>query len=530
MPILLSLFFWLAPVTVVHAANGFLEALAAVPSDNATGPRVEAGLIVKDLQQYRQWVTRYRKSMQRSHAGNIHFSSAQLQKTWGFDPFAELDRFVALVAPLVGTTPAGIIVCTNADAPALQFFVKAQAGLDKRLAQVAAAKNAPWSVRLSDGTWTFSVGDQTFPAQFSEGWLRVGAVQLMPDSQKGEPLFSKEMESLLQQDDVVLFARGGGMLGRLLGSEKDPTAAGLLSSLRALAMTWKTDGDKTTTSRILVDAPVVADLQKVAEPQKDQSPLHRLWGSEVMTLVSLNLPTSLLAAGQLPMIDLLKKVSAESSTELLALYGRLTGRMSYADFGRPGDWGLALETNDAQSAASFVPTLQRELKKAFETAGFSGFDDYFHLSNQTPPRLQIRPDPDVAGFHIGSVGKTIVVLRQRSRFEQIMNTTQKGEVAGPVTPAVGSLLRRNSIATGYAVLGTDGAFFDLMTWVAAAVNIYWKKYGTEIFGNPALNALMQRLPLTVSTGAFASMVTYDVGVQLDVTNGIVVLNVVTSEI
>ncbi len=483
--------------------------------------------MARDLSQLAGWAESFRALMQKGPAGRAFVDAATQKQMWGFDGFAELARLAKLAQPDGKPAPAALVVVSKNRDGILELMLKVAPGFEERLAAaMASPQPPPWRGAPSSQGLAFSWGKQKASAVLgADGWLRIFAEpqgRALKHGRTDAPL-SADFGRRIDDSDVALLARAGGRLEReiLRGIN-----TGVLQGLRAAAITWKTDGDRTQTTRLFIDADGIAAVRPMVRDAGLANTLVRQWDKEATAFVSLAVPRHLLQS-LVPVAQVaLGDGEYALPPALVQALGQTSGQLALVSFGSPGDWVLAVETTGEQAAALAVPALAAWLAKLRGAP----------LAPEALPPLpdsvlHWRPDPALVGMRVARLGSTVVVVGQGARLKELYSERQArpaGFLAGPLTPPVRAALSEPAILSAYAVLGSSDAFFDLATLYWSAMKVVLRKELARKLG--PLEGILDRMPLILAAMGFRSMLTYDLTLSADVEGSIATVKLLASDI
>ena len=525
-----------APAAPAHAS------LDALPSSLDGASRIEAALLFRDLRSYRATWTRSQATLRETRAGREWLDATAA--SGGLDAFAELSRLVDLAAPGGGPVPAAITIYSLSGNLAFQAQILGEPGLRDRLLAPAPADAASpaWTAGMRGDALEIRAGGTTLAARIDDrGWLRIAPEAVMLHG--GAPVrpFGQTMARWALDSDILLFVQGGGMLAAAAAANMEPgMGAEVIGNLSSAAVTWKSDGDKTMAVRLLLDSPMLGQLGSAFRKPDLANSLTRIWGREALGFVSLTLPTQMLA----PFVPLLQKGLAESAAPMPDAVAsgltRLEGRVGAAWFGSPSDWAIGLQMSDPKTAAAMVPAMQQWVR-ALASKELPGLADAFvqdKVEGVPDPTFLLRPDPAVEGPRVTNLGSTLAVVRDKSRLVKLHQAAAGAEpsdiTTGPLTPLMQETLRRPALLLGYAVLGYDGSWAEIHAWVAKAAEA-WLASAPPGEGPLAelpdwAAGMTKRLPAGFIAGLHANLLSYDIAVALDLDDGVVVGQILGSEL
>lgn len=526
--------------------------LDALPGSPQGEVYLEAIAAIDDLRVVLDWQT---KTLE-PYFGRTPFTRAQLdpavqKENLGFDFVTEAKRWVALAAPRGGPVPVALAVFSREGQLGVQLMVKVAPGFAERLgAEGDTPLGAPWRGRVDGERLLFSYGEQVWEGRVDQaGWLRVAPSAEMLLGSAGRPtrLFSEDVQRWLGKSPLVAAVFGGGTIAEMMGAAvSDVSTQELLRGVRSFTMSAELSEGATWSMRMLVDSPHIEQFGALLRaPDLANTPV-KLWDAEASSLLSFAVPQSLLMSvlgfGQMMLGDSPFAIPDDLGMAL----SKLAGRVSFAGFGSPGDWGVGLELTDPRAAAAMVPALQSYLsglssRAGVEPAGLILMQPFPALGAEA---LLVRPDELLEGVRVASVGSTVVAVRQKSRLPKLIAqrdasaaqaSGEAGFLAQPLTPKMRELLRRPAIVQGYFVSGSDGSLVDWLVWPSKAIESIAKVQhlalntapGSELLGAPSS---LQRLPLRMALAAHAMALIYDFAFSADVDGSVLVFELASSQI
>lgn len=538
---------WLpAAPALAAAAAPSQQPFAALPQDPAHGVRLEAALTVRDLRTYQSWSRHTRALLTELPVGRALYDPNNNDNLLGFDLLQEVSKLVALAAPSGAPVPAALAVYSREGELGIQAMLLVEDGFAQRVQQALAGANPP-SFRATgpDSALELTFAGETFSGKVgADHWLRIAPdMPLLVEGTTTTPLFDQAMQRALASADAVLFILGDGLLhNRLTSLIPSPAVRALAQNARAAALTWNTDGVKTSELRVILDTPAlepfVAALRKKDIPDR----LTRHLDADVVSFMSLALPPVLLQAvvpwAQARLSDPPYNVPAD----VLAGLRHLDGRLGWVAYDSPGDWAIAAELKTAEHTTALIGALQawaQVLAKALTPGATQEFALEAFAGSPTPV-FHLRPDPSLEGPYVAAIGNTIFFVQQHSRLSALFaadaaqsaadSAAPGGLLAGPLTPGTQALLARGHMLQGYMVLGSDGAWLDYLVWGAGRLQSAVARENQRLETGPHLNRLLSRVPKILALASYLWLRTYDLALAADVSGSLVTLQLNSSEI
>ncbi|MCP5042162.1 MAG: hypothetical protein GY944_14130, partial [bacterium] len=84
----------------------------------------------------------------------------------------------------------------------------------------------------------------------------------------------------------------------------------------------------------------------------------------------------------------------------------------------------------------------------------------------------------IEGFRVANVGATLVIVPQKSRLANLVDTAKKppadGSVdLGPLTPPMQAVIDQPAIGLGYLLMSDDGTLLNYVAWLmSGGYNIF----------------------------------------------------------
>ncbi|OGQ91799.1 MAG: hypothetical protein A2289_10095 [Deltaproteobacteria bacterium RIFOXYA12_FULL_58_15] len=518
------------------------DVLAALPDDPQIGLRLEAALVFRDLRTFVRNTERSREVLRQTKLGNEFYTQQRQQQALGFDPFEELKSIIALTNPSGQPVPAGVAAFSGPMGPGAQLLLHVEAGAIERLASALGSANPPaWKGRVVDGALQIDVGNATFIGKVDEnGWLRIGPTEPMLVDGNGTQFFETKMSKWTQDCDGLLFARGGGMLAGMLASRADGPVAPLLQSMRAIAVGWKHDGEKTSITRLLVDIPELEQIREVARPPELANSLAAVWGDHLSGFGSISLPpvfTTML----LPILQReLQSSDIQLPDELTQGLALLDGRIGFVSFDAPGDWALGIGFKDANAVTALIPAMKDWWVQVAAKLETDVSDNYaLEAIEGAGPVLHMRPGVGLEGPRMAAIGNTLVVVNAKHRLDTLLQrqktlTEKPSEarpVAGPVTAPIRDALNSPAMILGYMLASSEGDVFEYLSWTmgSALQGALTATMGSNPYFD-LLKKVANQLPTYLVLEGITWSLMYDMTLWADLDGSVLVVQLLNSEI
>ncbi len=543
-----------APVAFLLAFSGLSAARGAgtfafdgLPTVSE-GQHIEAILLLDDLRELRGKLELQRALIARTTFGREYVKAEHQRALLGVDLYGEIDRLLALAAPKGGKVPVvGAVVSEGEGTMHAQLAIKVEDGALERLAK--APSESAIAFTNDNGALKVTMRGITLPAKVDGGWLRIGATDasLALTGSKALTALPDGVARWAKDSQLVLAALGGGMISSGLAKAfaDNPMAQNMVNEAKALAVTMRIDSDLSQVARIVLDSEAVRQMAPMVKAQGRPASAAAHWDSEALTAVSIAVPPMLLT-GALTLAQMeVPEIADPSVQEVIKAAQAVNGRLSLATFGAPGDWAMAADFIDAQSAQAFVDSSAKALKALLDRYGVE--PGLMRLEGKQGAQLvKLRPDVTLTDSTVVALDNSVVAARQRVRVERLtdLRTAKKGKslLDGPLTPAVREVLERPGILQAYMVTGYDGTTLEWFYWPAKIAEVALKQmrdilpkdaldpnlYGAA-FASPA-SMTVSRLPLTLAVGGFGLASVYDYAVALDVDDNALVLQFAGSQL
>ncbi len=489
----------------------------ALPDGGGTDGRLEAAFVVADLRVARAAWERQRAIMAEVPAGRALLGTA----TGGpNDPFAAL---LTVLAPQGSQVPGLMALLSAEERFGVLGAVQAEPNFLERL------RTAPplgWHLEI-DGTaftlqrermrWLGRVG--------TDGWVRLSDDERwLGHAQRTDAWVSEALQARLASSDMaVVFAGDGVLAPRVAQSIPQANIAGLAAGVRHLVLAWQTDGDKTCLWRLLVEADFLRAWPKAAP----QGSVARQVEARAQGFAAIQLPPDW--SELLPI--LLQNAAAASLRDapdtFVSALGHLRGRLTWVDFGVPGDGALLAESDTPQNAQAMAPAL-RDWAKSHAGTLLTGAAQNFAMepmAKASGPALHMRPERGVEGPWLAAHEHRVLFVQQRHRLEKLLGSSvpQRSLIQGPLTALMRSTLAQEPPLQSYWVLGGNGAWLDYLVWGAGHAHKTWEQHAV-------LLPIKRYLPQIFALASYMWQRTYDVAVVADVSNSVLEVQLAHSEI
>ena len=489
----------------------------ALPDGGGPDDRLEAALLVRDLRHTRAAWQRQRHIITEVPAGAALLRAIPGAST---DPFEAL---LDVVAPH-GATVAGIVALISADD---RFGVVGSVQVEPHFLERLGQKPPPgWGLAIDGPMFSLEREQVRWVGRVdADGWLRVSDdVRWLGQTARTDPWVSDTLQTRLAGSDMaVVFAGDGVLVPRIAQSIPQPSVAGLAANVRHVALAWQSDGAKTGLWRLLVEAdflhawPKAAPLRSVA----------RDIDARAQGFAAVQLPPDW--SDLLPM--LLQNAAAASLRDapntFVEALRHLRGRLTWVDFGVPGDGALLAQSDSPTNAEATMPAL-RDWAKSHAGTLLTGAVQNFAMEPTAPggrPALHMRPERGVEGPWLAAQGERVLFVQQRHRLERLLAAPLPARtlMEGPLTPLMRSTLAQERPFQSYWVLGGNGAWLDYLVWGAGHARRSWDQH-------TALQPVNRFLPQVLAIASYMWQRTYDVAVTADVSNSVLEVQLAHSEI
>ncbi|MFC1609578.1 hypothetical protein ACFL6C_01340 [Myxococcota bacterium] len=520
--------------------EGQADVMGALPGDIQVGYQLEAALVYHDLRAHQRMLEAKRAILGETHVGAAFYADGVQEKAFGFDPLGELARILDLAVPDSGPVPAAVAGFTGPTGLGVQLLMYVEEGfLDRLAGALGSANPPPWTAQIVDDTIRIELEDITLLGKVEDGWLRMAPSEAMLVGGAGGNQFEGTMRKWTDDCDGLLFMRGGGMFSSMLAGEVGGIAGQFIQSMRAAGIGWKWDGNKTVVTRILVDIPQLEEIRTAARPSDLVNSLAEVWDEDTTGFASLSLPPAVVAT-ILPLVEReMQGSDVELPDAIMHALTQLDGRLGFVVFDSPGDWAAGIGFRDAKTAKNVVPALQKwlvSLSKALDTSmantytmeTFPGAGEIMHM----------RPDVGLEGWRAAAVGKTLVVVANKSRLKALVDRQQlkaKGDtnvsaLAGPLTRIVRETLDKPAMVLGYLILTSEGGMFEYLSWSSSGLQDLWKKEMAEFPQLQFVGRFLNRLPTYMTLEGIYWTLMYDAALWVDLDNSVLVIQILNSEI
>jgi len=531
------------PAVAADAAAGGGDVLDALPG----GPdvRVEAAVVVPDLRALEAAYERRLAPLRKLKGGAELVAAVDSRDPKAaFDPWAEWERLLALAGPQGSPVPAAVVVFSRGQDFGIQGLLKVAPGFSDRLAAtVSGAKPPPWRARTVADGFEFAGGGVTvFGRVDPAGWLRLAPEkEMLLEPAPGGPGLDAALATRVREAEAALFLQGGGALARMLAAEltgDSPEVAQIITGVRSLSLTWKTDGDRSYATRLAVDLPMLSVFGPTVRKPDLANVLASRWDTQATGFLSLSLPEGAKQA-VLPLLgSLLAGTPYAPPKALMAALGQLEGRIGVVGFGAPDDWAVGVQFVEAAAASSAVAAVHEWAGKLLAEHAPSAADAVALEEGPGGAKvLHIRPDPVLQGVRVAAVGPTLVIVRQRQRLAQMSappppeGGARPTVVAGPLTPLVHQTLERPALLLAYWVFGTDIGLFDWLVWGVKGLEVVVAEaFPTDSEEAGLVRAFTHRLAPRMAMAGYTTLLSYDLAVALDVQGSLLTLDFVGSDL
>jgi hypothetical protein len=517
------------------------DILGALPHNPQDGTRVEVALVYRDLRLYERAVAKQRKTLKQTSLGAAFYGEGAQVQAFGFDPLAEVVRLIDLASPQGNPVPAGLVAFNSPTGVGVQLLMKVEPGFLDRIAEALGSADpppAPGEVR--EGALVIQIEEMTLTGRVGEdGWFRMAPNEGMLVGGQGRNPFSHAMGQWTRDLDGLLFLQGGGIATSRLAAEASGVLSQLLQSMRSAAVGWRFDGQRTWTTRLLVDIPQLENLVATARRPGLNNSLARIWDDDAAGFFSLSLPPPLTAA----LVPLIERELAGNGVEFPeALKNGLAGmdgRIGVVSFASPGDSAVGIGFRDAATAQAMVPALQQWIPTLSEKLEMDLSEEI--ILEQLPAGaghvLHMRADTGLEGWRAAAVDNTVVMTRKHrlAALVEKARATAAGEpegslVAGPVTAPIRESLDTPAMLLGYLLLSTDGSMFEYLSWATSNLEQMWKQLEKEL---PALeigHRFLARLPTYMALEGITWSMMYDAALSADLQRSLLIVQLHNSEI
>ena len=525
-------------------AQEMSQVLEALPGGGDAASRLEAAWVSRDLRLQLKEMVRYRATVMQTKAGAAFYSASMQVETYGYDMVTELSAVLALASPAGQPVPAAMAVVSSRDGLGLQLMLKVEAGFLARVdAALKSATPPAWKATVNGDVLVLPIGPTKLVGGVDgQGWLRMSLENHGVSSGNSPPrsLFEGTMAKWALDADMMLFVRGGGMVSQTLSRlVDDGLARSLIDGAQSLALTWKFDGDRTSVSRLLLDAPVLKELRAAVRRPDLQNRLVALWGDEATAYLGMALPPKILEA----LVPIAQQQLAGSPYELppklTAAIGKLDGQVGVVGFGSPGDYAMGVEFVEAGVAQETIPVVQEWLTRVMTEAGakLRSMMSLEPFPGATAPVLHFRPDAGLEGMRLAAIGTTLVAVHQQSRLAALQARAGKAPATGSspkgedgLTPLMRQVMSGPAMIVGYLLLSDDGSMFDYLAWMTGGVYEAVIEKEAKLKDLAFLAPYFRRLPTVLTLAGFSWALHYDVGLVADIDESILVIQLLSSEI
>jgi len=503
-----------------------VDIVEILPHDPQNRVNLEAAFFIRDLKRQHEDLQRLRQLLSKTQVGAALFDDPKT--SLGIDLVGTVRRLAKVAAPNSAPVPVAAAVFTQQGQPGGQLLMAVEAGFTERLATaLKTPAAADWPVQIDDDQITVTFGEYALIGQVdTDGWLRLAPTKQMRKPHDGEKsILSEAVSKQLRGASSALIVRGGGMLSKLLATLGSNSSAGaLLQSTRAAAIGYFSDGDRTAATRIIIDTPVLEAFGQSYE-RSTTAP----WQNQAASHLSISLPASMfqimLSLGSV----MVSKHGIDIARDLSALE-KLTGRISFANFGHPGDWALTLGLPTVQDGAQLIGQLKAWIPKLGKQFNID-FDDrlvdeHEKLPIGSQPVVHLRPDTALQGIRFIQQNTDVLVVGQRARIAKLF-AEPKDEKIETLTPMVEQTLGRPALIRGYTSLSGDGSLFTTLGWLATAASSNL----TEETPQPAwVTKFLRRAPAIYAVAGFYWAMLYDAAIWGNIEGSVLVIELLTSEV
>ena len=512
---------------------------------------MDGGLVVKDMRVLLKMIQSQRAMFEKTDMGKAYFK-ARTEYQLGALLEDELYRWVSLAS--TGTTPsaAAVVVLGYEDSFDVQIMVRVAPGFFERLAALQASpkKSSLWSAVKTEDGFSVTVGSVTLLGILDGDVLRIAGTKEGLAQKPAWPELNAALKGVSHdgcQQFVFINGQGafGGILSNLLEIFDLDSA---LSHLHQLAICSDGDGDKTTRLRILADAPGLSVLAPMLRPPDLNNDMLKLWGRDVTGFVNFTLPMPLISTLLTVLGDGLENTPFALPQILVSSLAALDGRMGLVQFDTAGDFALAIGFNEPKQAAVAMDGLLAWFKQVVqqEAPSLKNLLTYTALAKSEKGALWLRPDPDMEGFRIVPLDKSLLFVAQPKRALQLASQASQWlannaakekalstEFAGPLTPMVREVITRPAWMSGYWLSGSNSDWLLLGAYVARALAFSVKKDQPLFSKLPSpldqiATATLDRWPLQVGFFALSMLLLYDMGFSIDLNGSVLIIDCVAS--
>lgn len=496
---------------------------------------------------YDDW-HRHLAPLLRTKVGKAWEKASRESEVFGVRTYEEWERLIELADPSGGPVPMAVAIFSRGEDFGFQGLLGVTPGFVERAtalgtgspaAGAGAAGSAPsWSVTATDQGLEFTFKEHTGYGRLDGGWLRVGADKLDLIGGRGAgPVFTSALEDKIRTADLSIFMVGGGRLSDELVNNMEPGPLGaMLKGVTGFVVTATLEDTGTYVWELAGDAPVLKLFGPTVRKPDLANKLAAHWDADATGFLSLSLPPPVLQQMAPLLGEALADAPVPPPASLMSALGQLEGRLGFASFGSPGDWGGGIEFANAGAAADAVRGLHGWLKRMTEVQPTEAAKS-LRLELTEPagrgPVLHISPDLEVEGVSVFAKGTTLLVTAQTARYDLAKQSgkgaASGGLLRGPLTPGVRATLADPAMILAYSVLGSDARLFDGLAWLIKPAEIALEMFAEQSpEAQELLGGSLRRAGAQMVASGFVTLMFYDVAFAADVDDGLLTLRFASS--